>query len=147
MRQQIQLAGICLAGLVSVGLAVVKQTSAAHWSWWRVLLPLGAVLGQNILYITVGLIWISFSEYRSGEEATIRPDQDPYGYQLGSLLFVLILLDSLLQRIEGLDGNGTWLGLRGSWELVLVCGVFSVTCQLIFWSQIVRAGDRKAGDE
>ena len=76
--------GFSLAGFLCVALAVLKLTSEVHWSWWRVLLPLWLVLGHNILYVTVGLVWIYLAEYGAkGEVATIRQDHVPYGYQLG----------------------------------------------------------------
>ena len=79
MRRSIQMLGFSLAGFLCVALAVLKLTSEVHWSWWRVLLPLWLVLGHNILYVTVGLVWIHLVEYGTkGEEATIRQDHEPY---------------------------------------------------------------------
>ena len=93
---------LTIRGFLCVALAVLKLTSEVHWSWWRVLLPLWLVLGHNILYVTVGLVWIYLAEYGTkGEEATIRQDHDPYGYQLGAMLCFLICLDNLLKQIEG----------------------------------------------
>ena len=84
MRQQIQILGLWLAAALFLALIVLKLTGEVHWSWWRVLLPLWVVLAHNALYITVGLVWISFVERgSSGEEATIRHDRDLYGYQWG----------------------------------------------------------------
>ena len=86
MRPPIQMLGFSLAGFLCVALAVLKLTSEVHWSWWRVLLPLWLVLGHNILYVAVGFVWIYFAEYGAkGEEATIRQDPEPYGYQLGAM--------------------------------------------------------------
>ena len=48
-QEPIQLSGFYLAGLFCVVLAILKLTIEEHWSWWRVLLPLWAVLGHNIL--------------------------------------------------------------------------------------------------
>ena len=59
-RQPIQGPSVYLAGLLRVGLAVVKLTAEGHWFWWRVLLPLWVVLGHNALYISVGFIWLAF---------------------------------------------------------------------------------------
>jgi hypothetical protein len=38
--------GFRLAGLLCLGLAIVKLTLESHWSWWRVLLPLWTMLGD-----------------------------------------------------------------------------------------------------
>ena len=47
--QQIQMVGFYLAGFLCLVSAVLKLTIEGHWSWWRVLLPLG-VFGDNALY-------------------------------------------------------------------------------------------------
>ena len=142
MRRPIQMLGFALAAFLCVALAVLKLTSEVHWSWWRVLLPLWLVLGHNILYVTVGFVWIYLAEYGAKGEATIRQDHDPYGYQLGAMLCFLIFLDNLLKQIEG-PRDTVWFGLSsGRGELILVFGVLSVLCQLLFWSDVVRMGDR-----
>jgi hypothetical protein len=128
--------GFSLAGFLCVALAVLKLTREVHWSWWRVLLPLWLVLGHNILYVTVGLVWIHFAEYGAKGEATIRQDPEPYGYQLGAMLCFLIFLDNLLR-------DTVWFGFSsGRWGLILVFGVLSVLSQLLFWSDVVHTGDR-----
>ena len=58
MAKPLELAGFWLSGLVCVVLAVLKLTVEAQWSWWRVSLPLWAVLGHNILYIILGFVWL-----------------------------------------------------------------------------------------
>ena len=143
MRRPIQTLGFSLAGFLCVALAVLKLTSKVHWSWWRVLLPLWLVLGHNILYLTVGFVWIYLAEYvTKGEEATIRQDHDPYGYQLVAMLCFLIFLDNLLKQIEGPRDTVWFRFSSGRWGLILVFGVLSVLCQLLFWSDVVRMGDR-----
>jgi hypothetical protein len=59
VAQPIQLAGFYWSGFLCLGLAVLKLTLERHWSWWRVLLPLWVVLGHNILYLSVGFVWLS----------------------------------------------------------------------------------------
>ena len=147
MRPPIQMLGFSLAAFLCVAFAVLKLTNEVHWSWWRVLLPLWLVLGHNILYVTVGLVWIHLAEYGAKGEATIRQDHDPYGYQLGAMLCFFIFLDNLLKQIEG-PRDIVWFGLSiGRWELILVFGVLSVLCQLLFWSDVVSMGDRDTRGE
>jgi hypothetical protein len=59
-QEPIRLAGFYVAGLLCLVSAVLKLTIEEHWSWWRVLLPLWAVLGHNILYIAIGFAWLFF---------------------------------------------------------------------------------------
>ena len=73
MAQPLEPAGFYWSGFLCLILAVLKLTLEAHWSWWRVLLPLWAVLGHNILYIIVGFVWLSFADGGITEgEVTIR---------------------------------------------------------------------------
>lgn len=75
MTKPLEQAGFWLSGLVCGILAVLKLATGAQWSWWRVSLPLCAVLGHNILYIIVGFVWLSCAADGAAEEAiTIRPD-------------------------------------------------------------------------
>jgi hypothetical protein len=136
-QQPIQWSGFCLAGLLCVGLAVVKLTTEGHWSWWRVLLPLWVILGHNALYILVGFIWLSFVDHGEDEEnLTIRPNP-PHSYQYAGMFCFLLFVDNLLGRMEVPDQR-TWFWLRsGRWQLLLVFGILSVVCQLLFWSKSV----------
>jgi hypothetical protein len=148
MESQFQMLGLYLAGFLCLMLAVLKLTIEGHWSWWRVLLPLWVVLGHNALYIAVGFVWLSFAdEGGAGEEATIRETAGSYAYQVAALLCFLVFADNLLGRIEG-TGETTWLGLRsGWWALIVPSGVLSVVCQLLFWSTVVPAGNRRTREE
>jgi hypothetical protein len=119
--------------------AVLKLTIEEHWSWWRVLLPLWAVLGHNILYIAIGFAWLSFvSPGPPGEEdITIREDP-PQRYEFAAMLCFLLLAHNLLARIEEADQRmGVWLG-TGQWQLLLLFALLSVMCQLLFWSEVVQ---------
>ena len=126
-QQPIQWSGFCLAGLLCVGLAVVKLTTEGHWSWWRVLLPLWVILGHNALYILVGFIWLSFVDHGEDEEnLTIRPNP-PHRHQYAGMLWFLLFVDNLLGRMEVPDAHmilakirpmATALGVRHS-----QCGV------------------------
>ena len=136
-------AGFYWAGFLYLVLGVLKLTVEKHWSWWRVLLPVWVVLGHNLLYITIGFVWLSFADDgTTEEEIAIRQDHHPYRYQPAAMLCFLIFADNLLRRIEGPDET-TWSWLTsGRWELIFVFGVLSVVCQLLFWSGVVRPGHR-----
>jgi hypothetical protein len=136
-RQPIQGPSVYLAGLLCVGLAVVKLTAEGHWSWWRVLLPLWVVLGHNALYISVGFIWLAFVDHGEEEESlTIRPNP-PQSYLYAGMFCFLLFTDNLVGRMEVPDQR-IWFWLRsGRWQLLLVFGILSVVCQLLFWSEAV----------
>jgi hypothetical protein len=143
-QQPIQLLGLYVAGLLCVGMAVLKLTVEGHWSWWRVLLPLWAVLGHNILYIVIGFIWLSFvSPGRPGEkDITMRKDT-PQRYELAAMVCFLLFAHNVLERLEGASGQGMWVWLgTGQWPLLLVLGLLNLLFQLFFWSEIVQVNHR-----
>jgi hypothetical protein len=136
-------AGFWWSGLVCVVLAVLKLAAGAQWSWWRVSLPMWAVLGHNILYIIVGFVWLSFADDGAAEEAiTIRPGDGGYGYQIAALVSFVVFADNVLRRIEG-PGENMLSVSSGRWELIMVSGMLSVLMQLLFWSEVVDPGTRR----
>ena len=103
------------------------------------LLPLWAVLGNNILYIVVGFAWLFFvSPGPPGEEdITVREDP-PQRYEFAAMQCFLLFAHNLLARIEGADQRmWGWLG-TGQWQLLLLFALLSVLCQLLFWSEVVQ---------
>ena len=142
MAQAVQPAGFYWSGFLCLALAVLKLTVEAQWSWWRVLLPFWAVLGHNLLYITVGFAWLYSADAGATEEAvTIRQRHGGYGYQIGALACFAVLTDNVLRRIEGPEETiFLWVRL-GGWEMIFVFGVLSLVLQLLFWSEAVNLGD------
>ena len=142
-QQPIQSAGFYLAGLLCVVSAVLKLTIEGHWSWWRVLVPLWAVLGYNLLCILVGFAWLFFVSPGPPEEQDITVREDPpQRYEFAAMLCLLLFAHNLLTRIEGADQRmWVWLG-TGQWQLLLLCGLLSVLCQLLFWTEVVQVNNR-----
>jgi len=141
VAKRLEPAGFWLSGLVCMVLAVLKLTMEAQWSWWwRVSLPLWAVLGHNILYIILGFVWLSLAD--DSAAITIRPGDGGYGYQIAALVCFVVFADNLLRRIEGLGENMLWVS-SGRWELIVVSGTLSVLMQLLFWSEVVDPGTRR----
>ena len=144
MAKRLEPAGFWLSGLVCVVLGVLKLAAEAQWSWWRVSLPLWAVLGHNILYIMVGLVWLFFADDGAAEEViTIRPGDGGYGYQIAALVCFVVFADNVLRRIEGPGENMLWVS-SGRWELIVVSGMLSVLMQLLFWAEVVDPGTRRS---
>ena len=143
-QQPIQLLGFYVAGVLCLGSSILKLTVEGYWSWWRVLLPLWAVLGHNILYIVVGFIWLSFASPvpREEKDITVREDA-PQRYEFAAMLCFLLFAHNLLARIEGAGGQWMWLWLgTGQWQLLLVLGLLSLMFQLFFWSEVVEVNHR-----
>ena len=71
----LQWQGFRLAGLLCLGLAIVKLTLERQWSWWRVLLPFWTMVGHNALYIAAGFVWLHFVDDGEAdrEQRSARP--------------------------------------------------------------------------
>jgi len=97
---------------------------------------MGDLGAQRPLY-TGWLIWLSFVDHGDDEEGlTIRPNP-PQSYLYAAVLCFLLFADNLVGRIEVPDQR-IWFWLRsGRWQLLLVFGILSVVCQLLFWSEAV----------
>ena len=128
--------GFYWAGFLCLVLAVLKLSGEAHWSWWRVLLPFWVVLGHNILYVAIGLVWLSFTD-DGEEEVTIRQGDGGYGYQVAALMCFVVFADNVLRRMEGQQEQLFLWVSSGRWETIVVFGMLTVIMQLLFWSKIV----------
>jgi len=128
--------GFYWAGFLCLVLAVLKLSGEAHWSWWRVLLPLWVVFGHNILYVAIGFVWLSFTD-DGEEEVTIRQGDGGYGYQVAALVCFVVFADNVLRRMEGQQEQLFLWVSSGRWETIVVFGMLTVIMQLLFWSKIV----------
>jgi hypothetical protein len=148
VTQALQPAGFYWAGFLSLILGVLKLTLEMHWSWWRVMLPVWAVLGHNVLYIGVGFLWLSYADDGvTDEELVTRETNHTYGYQLAALFCFAVLADNVLSRIEGAGQTaGFWL-TSGKWELIVVFSVLSAALQLLFWSEVVPSARHRSRGE
>ena len=134
--------GFYWAGFLCLVLAVLKLSGEAHWSWWRVLLPLWVVLGHNILYVAIGFVWLSFTD-DGEEEVTIRQGDGGYGYQVAALVCFVVFADNVLRRMEGQQETMLLWVSSGRWRTIVVFGMLSVIMQLLFWSEIVDPRNRR----
>ena len=148
MTQAIQPTGFYWAGFLCLILGVLKLTMEKHWSWWRVLLPVWAVLGHNVLYIGVGFMWLSFAdEGVTEEDVVIRERNHTYASSLAALFCFAVFADNVLSRIEGAGQTaGFWL-TSGRWELIFVFSVLSAALQLLFWSEVVPPARHRSRGE
>src|SRR3954451_12772842 len=136
--QSIQPAGFYWAGFLCLILGTLKLTVEMQWSWSRVLLPVWAILGHNLLYIGVGFICLCFADDGvTDEEILIRQSNYTYCYQLVALLSFAMFADNVVRRIEAARRAAFGLS-SGKWELIIVFGVLSVALHVLFWSEVIR---------
>ena len=137
---EIKLSGLYISAILSLVMAMLKLIAMVHWSWWRVILPLGVFLGNNAAHILVGFIClfvVRYGEDEVEEEPPVQETKLVRGFQLAALIYFVIFLDNLVRWIEGgRESNWFWL-FSGKMELVGVFGVLSLTAQFLYWSGII----------
>ena len=143
VARPIQPAGFYWAGFLCLLLGILKLTMEKHWTWWRVLLPVWAVLGHNLVYISVGFVWLTFADVGINEEEVLtREHGHTHAFQLLALVCFAVFADNLLRRIEGADQRVRFWLSSGRWELIVVFGILSVALNLLFWSEVVPSQKR-----
>ena len=145
---ELQWAGFYLAGLLCLVLMAVKLTLALPWSWWRILLPLWAVLLHNGVHIAIGFIWLTWMGCgREGDDLRIRRDHRLDRYQSGSMVCALIFLDNVFRKMGGPGESAWWWLASGRTEVILLSAGSMLTCQFLFWSGIVERENTRRADE
>ena len=76
MARPIEPAGFYWAGFLCLIFGALKLTVEKQWTWWRVLLPVWAVLGHNLLYISVGFVWLTFADDEVTEDEIVIRERD-----------------------------------------------------------------------
>ena len=143
MARPIQPAGFYGAGFLCLLLGLLKLTVEKQWTWWRVLLPVWAVLGHSLVYISVGFVWLTFADVGINEEEVLtREHGHTHALQLLALVCFAVFADNLLRRIEGADQRVRFWLSSGRWELIVVFGILSVALNLLFWSEVVPSQKR-----
>ncbi len=131
--------GVLLFGALTLIMAVLKLTVITDWSWWRVSLPTAIFVGFNMVYILVGLIYLSLVNIRE------RPPDDETALVAGhhriphtwiSLLFFALFADNLVRWWEGADSSHWFWLLSGQIEAVLIFAGLSVAVLFLYWSRI-----------
>ena len=73
--------GVLLVRIYLLGSSGFQADDGGALVVWRVFLPLWAVLGHNMLYITMGFVWLSFVDDRATDEEVSNCQGHGDGYQ------------------------------------------------------------------
>ncbi len=131
--------GFFLFGVLSLIMAVLKLTVITDWSWRRVLLPVAIFMGFNMVYILVGLIYLSLVNIRerpAEDETAFLENHHRIPHDWISLLFFALFADNLVRWWEGAEGSYWFWLLPGQIEAVLIFAALSVADLFLYWSRI-----------
>ena len=138
----ISLTGLCMCGAMSFVMLALKLSVIDTWSWWRVLLPLGLIVGFTLTNIVVAFIYLSFAhipERPDGDEADVLEPHTINVHYVMAMLFFIVFGDNVVRWIEGsATAHWFWL-LSGKGEALAVFGTLSVLALFAHWSRLGRA--------
>jgi len=138
----ISLTGLCMCGAIAFVMLALKLSVIDTWSWWRVLLPLGLIVGFTLTNIVVAFIYLSFAhipERPDGDEADVLEPHTINVHYVMAMLFFIVFGDNVVRWIEGsATSHWFWL-LSGKGEALAVFGTLSVLALFAHWSRLGRA--------
>ena len=137
----ISLTGLCMCGAIAFVMLALKLSVIDTWSWWRVLLPLGLIVGFTLTNIVVAFIYLSFAhipERPDGDEADVLEPHTINVHYVMAMLFFIVFGDNVVRWIEGsATAHWFWL-LSGKGEALAVFGALSVLALFAYWSRLGR---------
>jgi hypothetical protein len=138
----ISLSGLYVCGAIAFVMLVLKISVIDTWSWWRVLLPLGLLVGFNVTNVVVAFIYLSFAdipERPGGDEADVLEPHTINAHYVAAMLFFVVFGDNVVRWIEGSETSHWFWLLSGKGEAIAVFGVLSVLALFSYWSRLGRA--------
>jgi hypothetical protein len=137
----ISLTGLYFCGAITFVMLVLKLSVIDTWSWWRVILPLGLIVGFNVTNIVVAFIYLSFAhipERPDRDEADVLEPHTINVHYVAAMLFFVVFGDNVVRWIEGSE-TSQWIWLfSGKGEVLAVFGALSVLALFAYWSRIGR---------
>ena len=135
----ISLTGLYMCAAIAFIMLVLKLSIINTWSWWRVLLPLGLIVGFTVTNIMVAFIYLSFAhipERPDGEEAEVLEPHTINVHYVVAMLFFIVFGDNVVRWIEGSETSHWFWLLSGEVEALTVFGVLSVLALFSYWSRL-----------
>ncbi len=127
----ISLTGLYICGAITFVMLVLKLSVIDTWSWWRVILPLGLIVGFNVTNIVVAFIYLLFThipERPDGDEADVLEPHTINVHYVAAMLFFVVFGDNVVRWIEGSE-TSQWIWLFRARAKCSPCSELSV-CSL-----------------
>lgn len=137
----IRFTGLFICGAVSLVMLILKLSVMDTWSWWRVLLPIGLIVGYNVINIIVAFTYLSFAhipERPDGDEAEILEPHTYNAHNVAAILFFVIFGDNMVRWIDGSETSQWFWLFSGKGEVLVIFGSLSVLALFLYWSRLGR---------
>lgn len=137
----ISLTGLYVCGAIAFVMLVLKLSVIDTWSWWRVLLPLGLIVGFTVTNIMVAFIYLSFAhipERPDEDEAEVLEPHTINVHYVVAMLFFIVFGDNVVRWIEGSETSHWFWLLSGKGEALIVFVALSVLALFAHWTRLGR---------
>ncbi len=120
---------------------VLKLSVVDTWSWWRVMLPLGLIVGFNVTKIVVAFIYQSFAQIPERPDAIEAEVLEPHttnAHYIAAMLFFVVFGDNDVRWIEGSETSRWFWLFSGKFEVLVAFGALSVFALFSYWLRLGR---------
>ena len=133
--------GLYICGVISLVMLVLKLSVMDAWSWWRVVLPVGLIVGFTVTNMVVAFIYLSFAhipERPDGDEADILEPHTINVHYVAAMLFFVVFGDNVVRWIDGSETSYWFWLMSGKVEVLAAFGVLSVLALFAYWLRLGR---------
>ena len=137
----ISFTGLYICGVISLVMLVLKLSVMDAWSWWRVMLPVGLIVGFTVTNMVVAFIYLSFAhipERPDGDEAELLEPHTINVHYVAAMLFFVVFGDNVVRWIDGSETSYWFWLMSGKVEVLAAFGVLSVLALFAYWLRLRR---------
>ena len=137
----ISFTGLYICGVISLVMLVLKLSVMDAWSWWRVMLPVGLIVGFTVTNMVVAFIYLSFAhvpERPDGDEAELLEPHTINVHYVAAMLFFVVFGDNLVRWIDGSETSYWFWLMSGKVEVLAAFGALSVLALFAYWLRLGR---------
>jgi hypothetical protein len=137
----ISFTGLYICGVISLVMLVLKLSVMDAWSWWRVMLPVGLVVGFTVTNMVVAFIYLSFAhipERPDGDEEELLEPHTINVHYVAAMLFFVVFGDNVVRWIDGSETSYWFWLMSGKVEVLAAFGVLSVLALFAYWLRLGR---------
>ena len=137
----ISFTGLYICGVISLVMLVLKLSVMDAWSWWRVVLPVGLIVGFTVTNMVVAFIYLSFAhipERPDGDEAELLEPHTINVHYVAAMLFFVVFGDNVVRWIDGSETSYWFWLMSGKVEVLAAFGVLSVLALFAYWLRLGR---------